>query len=135
MTAHWSDRYLGRPWQNGADGPGAYDCYGLVRAAYRDIRGVDMPIVDTDGLSTKACVRAFDAYADYGPWQVVTDMQDMDVVVMGHGKKPHHVGLWIAHGTGFVLHALESTGVCRQSASSLLAHGWNILDVYRRRDA
>ena len=45
---HWTADYLGKPWRNGADGPDAFDCYGLVRAVYRDRYGIEMPVVSAD---------------------------------------------------------------------------------------
>ena len=41
---HWTAEYLGKPWRNGAAGPDAFDCYGLVRAVYRDRYGVEYEI-------------------------------------------------------------------------------------------
>lgn len=41
MNIDWM-KYLGKPYQFGARGPDAYDCWGLVRAVYRGV-GIDLP--------------------------------------------------------------------------------------------
>ena len=55
---HWTADYLGKPWRNGADGPDAFDCYGLVRAVYRDRYGIEMPVVSADATRVLACLHA-----------------------------------------------------------------------------
>lgn len=127
---HWTAEYLGRPWKNGADGPDAFDCYGLVRAVYRDRYGVEMPVVSADATRVLACLHAARDYADYSQWEAVTVPQDGDVLLMGCARHPHHVGVLVE---GRVLHSVEGAGVLLQTVDSLAAHGWNILKTYRRR--
>ena len=78
---HWTADYLGKPWRNGADGPDAFDCYGLVRAVYRDRCGVEMPVVSADATRVLACLHAARDYADYSQWEAVTERQDGDVLL------------------------------------------------------
>lgn len=127
---HWTSEYLGKPWRNGAEGPDAYDCYGLVRAVYWDRYGVEMPAISADATKVLACLHAARDYSDYGQWEAVTVPQDGDVLLMGSARHPHHVGVLVE---GRVLHSVEGAGVVLQTVDSLKMHGWNILKTYRRR--
>lgn len=133
---HWALHYLGKPWVSGAAGPEAYDCYGLVRAVYRDRFGLDLPAIEPGITTTLACARAVRDYADYSHWDAVppdAPRRECDVLQMGSARHPHHVGLWIDGGR--VLHCVSGAGVLLQTPSSLWVHGWNILNVYRRSSA
>lgn len=132
---HWASAYIGKPWAQGASGPDAYDCYGLVRAVYADVAGIDLPIVDADGLRTLAAARAMRDYADYGQWFEPADVRELDVVQMGHARHPHHVGLWLDADGGGVLHSVAGAGVVFQRTPQLALHGWHRLNRYRRRPA
>jgi cell wall-associated NlpC family hydrolase len=72
---------LGRPYRRGADGPNAFDCSGLTRAAYRAI-GVDLP-----GYSvTQASMgRAVDwRNEEIRPGDLVFVRGDTPVIDLGH---------------------------------------------------
>lgn len=135
MTAHWAEHYLGKPWRSGATGPDAFDCYGLVRAVYADRYGHTMPVLDADATSALACLRAARDFPEYARWAEVATPGEGDVVQMGCARRPHHVGVFVDAAGGRVLHSVESAGVLLQPLSSLAAHGWNILNIYRRRAA
>lgn len=126
--SHWALAYLGKPWANGAAGPDAYDCWGLVRRVYAERYGLELPAVDVDAHAPLAVRHAF--AAGRAGWQAVDDRQEGDVVLMGQARHPHHVGLWLAGG---VLHAVEGAGVVHQDLRSLAAHGWRLLGSYRRQ--
>jgi len=123
--------YLGKPWQNGAAGPHAFDCWGLVRSIYAQERGVTVPAVDVDALKPLAVRHAFESHAEYSKWQPVAHpYADFDVVLLSQASRPHHVGVWFG---GRLLHSVEGTGVIWQDVSSLKAHAWNLVAGYRRR--
>lgn len=132
---HWAESYIGRPWVSGAAGPNAFDCYGLVRAVYLDQYGIALPVFDADALRPLSARRAMRDYPDYSSWDGVTVPIEGDVIQMGHASHPHHVGIYIAADGGRVLHSVSGAGVIAQSMTALAAHGWNILTIYRRRDA
>lgn len=132
---HWALNYLHKPWESGASGPQAYDCYGLIRAVYRDRLQIELPVVDVDSSKALAARHAMQDYHSYGDWCIVAagqPYQEFDVVQMSHGKHPHHVGLWIPVAGGRVLHSVEGSGVIAQPLDSLKMHAWRILRVYRR---
>lgn len=66
----WPARYIGAPWQSGGNGPESYDCWGLVRAVYRDIAGIELPLVDVDAHDPRAVLAAFHQAAGAPPAKV-----------------------------------------------------------------
>lgn len=132
---HWAVRYLGAPWESGESGPHAYDCYGLVRAVYADQYGIDLPIIHADSLRPLSARRAMRDYPGYSDWRPVQSPVEGDVIQMGHAKHPHHVGVYLDVDGGRVLHSVTGAGVLAQSLAALKTHGWNIITIYRRRDA
>lgn len=134
-SVHWAEHYVGKPWANGACGPDAYDCHGIVRAVYRDIAGVVLPVVDVDALNPRAVCRAVRDY-DYSGWQeIAAPSQQLDVVEMSLASRPHHVGVFVDVDGGGVLTSVEGAGVIFQTLGSLRRHGWNIVSCYRRASA
>lgn len=131
---HWVETdYLGRPWVAGASGPDAYDCYGLVRAVYRDRLHIDVPPLCVNALSSLSVARAMRDY-DYSDWlEIAAPEREFDVVEMSQAERPHHVGIYLLADGGGVLTSLEGIGVVYQSLRSLASHGWNIVQCYRRR--
>lgn len=129
MSGAWVLAYLGAPWMAGADGPHAYDCWGLVRAVYRDRLGIVLPMIDVDALSPLAVRRALTRHAERAHWRALAVPQPYAVALMSHGTRPHHVGVWTGEA---VLHAIEGAGVVHQSLSSLKVHGWRVLEIYAR---
>ena len=133
MTAHWAEKYIGRPWANGASGPESFDCYGLVRAVYAAERGIDLPVICVDAHAPMAVRHAMASQSEYSHWiEIDGAPQDFDVVLMSAARHPHHVGVWVAGG---MLHAVEGAGVVHQSRASLAGHGWHMVVIYRRKGA
>lgn len=128
----WILDYLGRPWAAGAAGPEAYDCWGLVRAVYRDRLNIEVPPIDVDAMRLAAVARAFEASPEYAQWYEVANPAPCAIALMSHGARPHHVGLWTGEA---VLHAIEGAGVIHQSLASLAVHGWRVLVYYQRRES
>lgn len=131
MSSAWVMDYLGKPWINGASGPDAFDCWGLVRHIYRERLDIDLPAVDVDAHRPLAVRHAFAEGAKAHGWEEVEACPeaDFDVVLMGQAKHPHHVGLAVAGG---ILHSVEGIGVIYQDTASLRRHGWRLLAAYRR---
>lgn len=129
--SHWAETYIGKAWRNGAAGPDAYDCYGLVRAVYRYRRGVVLPVLDVDALAPICVRRAMRDY-DYSAWQTIAAPAiELDVVEMSLAARPHHVGVYVDIDGGGVLTSVEGAGVIFQTLTSLQRHGWNIVACYR----
>lgn len=121
--------YLGKAWANGACGPDSYDCWGLVRAIYKNEKNVDIPIVNVDALKPLAVRHAFESSSEYKNWREVKDYQNFDVLLLSQATRTHHVGVWF---NDKLLHSVEGSGVIWQSLQSLKTHGWKIISAYRR---
>ncbi|OHV39578.1 MULTISPECIES: bifunctional lytic transglycosylase/C40 family peptidase [Pseudofrankia] len=79
---------VGKPYVWGAEGPGAWDCSSLVRAAYRTV-GIELPRVTTDQLAA-------------GPVVSGVDLQPGDLLFIpgsdGTVAAPGHVGMYVGNG-------------------------------------
>lgn len=119
---------IGKAWANGGNGPDTYDCWGLVRAYYREVRGTPLPVVDVDAAQTLAVRHAFADHPELSSWQAVDAPHEGDAVLMGKNQRPDHVGLWLGGG---VLHSIQGGGVIYTTPLMLRHSGWNILGNYR----
>jgi hypothetical protein len=118
----WINARIGKPWAIGAGGPDAYDCLGLVRAAYRDLCAVEIPPVDVDaalGVLGRRTIRRL--------WRPSPSPVHLSIVVMGRSRDPHHVGVWFALDRGLCVHALEGAGVVASTPLQLVAMGFQRL--------
>ena len=119
------EAYIGKPWQSGAQGPDAFDCYGLVRAVLRECCGVDAPLVAFDASRSADCLRTVEEQRRRHVWREIAAPQPWAVALMSHGRRPHHVGIALPDGS--LLHSMEGAGVVRQTLPALRMHGWNVL--------
>jgi peptidoglycan DL-endopeptidase CwlO len=102
---------LGKAYVMGATGPGAFDCSGLVQAAYRSI-GVDLP-------------RVSESQSTAGRQVSLDDLEPGDVLYWGSAGSAYHVAIYVGGGdfigaqnpsSGVVEHPLsydEPTGAVR----------------------
>lgn len=127
---HWAERYVGRPYVEGA-----HDCAHLVVAvmAERFGRHIDLPAHATG-------VRARDAQIDAlrACLAVPVDAPaEGDAVLMRiAGRRRalgHHIGVWCDAGTPSVLHCLAGLGTCLHPLRRLAQHGLEVTGVYRWR--
>lgn len=121
------ESYIGKPWQSGAQGPEAYDCYGLVRAVLRECCGIEAPLVAFDAGRSADCLRTVDEQRRLPVWREIAAPQPWAVALMGHGRKPHHVGVVLPDGR--VMHSAEGHGVVVHSMAQLALGGWRILSL------
>jgi len=94
---HWAAPYIHRPWQLGAEGPAAYDCWGLVRAVQREHFGRELPPLDA-GLQAIT--------AGWQPGVSPGRGDGGDIVEMRSARGPHVGVLIVADGRDGVLHAV-----------------------------
>lgn len=108
----WVTKYIGLPYANvGRDGSTGVDCWGLVRLAYKNEKGMDLPLHDKDyihGYNSEQTSKVIIS-EEADNWHVVTSPQEFDVVVFNLAGKPSHIGL-IVDATTFI-HNLEGRNV------------------------
>lgn len=133
--SHWATKYVGKPWQLGAQGPDAFDCLGLVRTVYVDQYGVD-PMPNLDDRSLETIRSTIDAQRP--EWVSVTRPRQGDLVLMARRTVPVHVGVVVKADVLRCLHSVEPTkagsvsGVVAQRLSELPNYGWGRVQFYRR---
>lgn len=105
------DDFIGLPYRECGRGPDAYDCYGIVAAVFRAMRGIELPdwYQDTPGQqgASRAIAAALAGEVEGGRSVKVETPADWDIAIVGSRMRPHHVG--VVHGGG-VLHACKEYG-------------------------
>lgn len=109
------DDFVGLPYAEGARGPDAYDCYGLVAAVFWHLRGIELPDWYAGSPGPQGASRAIsEALAGEvsGGRSIRVDWpeefpEDYDIAIVGSNERPHHVGVCVAGG---VLHASKTFG-------------------------
>lgn len=123
---------LGFPYAIGANGPDAFDCWGLVRFAYREHFGVSLPEYATHReTKTKTVASKIQEVEALGEWQSVDEPQAGDLVALSRGKVFHHVGLWVDVDGGRCLHALEGATVVAHSLQQLRRDHFTRIQFFR----
>lgn len=118
---------IGHPWASGAEGPEAFDCWGLVRAFYREVRGVTLAVVDVDATRAISVAHAFTGHEALGAWEKIEHPADGSAVLMARGRTPNHVGLWLGGG---ILHSMQGAGVIYTTPLMLRHAGLTVLGHY-----
>lgn len=116
--------YIGLPYQEGARGPEAFDCYGIVAAVFAE-RNIILPDFYQDGPGAMLAARAIDASVKGevlgGRAEQIVEPEEYAIAVVRGFSKAHHVGVVI---NGGVLHASRGLGSIWQSMSSFIRlHG------------
>lgn len=101
------DGYVGLPYQDGARGPDAFDCWGLVRWVLAREFGVELPEYNY-GMDRASRWDAI-VEAESG-FRQVEGPEPGAVVLMQNGNRRPHVGLCIDRE--HMLHAARGIGSC-----------------------
>lgn len=108
----WISQYFGKPWESGAQGPDAYDCWALVRAVNHEVFGIDLPFISCDALNPDAIKATFNGNAEFNNWRMVDAPQNGDcVVTKSNPKDVDHVGVWVDVDGGKILQSVYGSGV------------------------
>jgi cell wall-associated NlpC family hydrolase len=103
--------FIGLPYREGARGPDAFDCYGLVAAVLRAVKGHELPDWHADASGPQSASRAISSALGGemagGRSIQVADPENYDVAIVGSNHRPHHVGIVYDGG---VLHASREFG-------------------------
>ena len=115
---------IGKPWVSGADGPDAFDCWGLVKYIYRENLKIELP--EFVGISRKSLLDISRNINEeiVNSWQEIFEPVHLCGISMASNFRPYHVGLWIDDGNSSgVLHAHNGQGVMFQSLQSIKNSG------------
>ena len=112
----------GKPWVNRAEGPNAYDCWGLVLASFRQVDGVELPCVA--GYADKECSTTEAASAvDMTRFTPCQPSNDAIMAIFDNRGGLMHVGRCLS---GRVLHATETLGVRWDSYATINGRNKNV---------
>ena len=128
---HWAAAYIGLPWQAGARGPQAYDCWGLFLAIQQIYFFRQLPEIPVEATDLRAVTSAFRTHPERQHWALVTVPSTGDAVLLRQSRHPIHVGIWLEADGGGVLHCVKDSGVVYQKIPELLLHGWRVEGFYQ----
>ena len=130
---HWACHYIGLPWQAGAQGPDAFDCWGLVVRVQKQHFGRNLPAIPVAEGDLTGLALTFRDHPERKRWQLTEAPEQGDAALMRQSRHPVHVGIWITIGPAEhgVLHCVKGTGVVFQSMASLVLAGWQVEGIYR----
>ncbi|OAO02719.1 C40 family peptidase [Roseovarius indicus] len=118
----WAGRYIGLPFVDGGRGPGAVDCWGLVRLVFAQERGIDLPTYgEISAKQLLAITRAIEAGQEAPEvWRQVETPEAFDVAVMRSGSswRPCHVGVMVDRKR--VLHVEKASSACLEHVTDQL---------------
>ncbi len=100
-TSIWLD-LLGKPFADGARGPHAYDCVGLMLEIERRL-GFELPAWGSHARELPGAM---------AHWEPVTDPQPGDGILLTSDDPPWHIG--VVTGGGYMIHAHPACGVTRE---------------------
>ena len=131
MTAspHWATAWIGQPYDPVTD-----HCWAFVRRVWRAEFGWDVAELDVDAVDPRQVRRDFAGHPEFGHWSPVEgglqDAVEGDAVIMARGKRPCHIGIWIA--PSHVLHAVAGSGSLATPVGRLADLGYRVHGLYRR---
>lgn len=129
---HWSEQYVGMPWERFGNGPHAFDCYGLVRFVQQVHFSRAMPEIKIDPSKPLTTRRAFKKHMEHNNWTQVDSPLEGDCVEMGEGKYVNHIGVWIAADGGGVLHCVQGAGAVF-SKFNIVGAQWPLMVFWRAK--
>lgn len=131
---HFANKFIDLPWVQGARGPDAFDCWGLLIWLYRERHGVELP--DVPGADLKTFWRLINREIQAPTvWQRVAIPREGYAVAMGGTEMFHHVGYYIEADGGMVLHAANMKNIVAQSIRGIKASGMQRIQFFRHHGA
>jgi probable lipoprotein NlpC len=132
--AHWTEPYIGLPFESRGRDRAGVDCYGLMRLVYSDQLGIDLPAWDEDYEAEVAesvagvigAVLTPTGFARLDP--AVDPPREFDAILMRLRGLPAHVGVVVF--PNLMLHVKPGSHTCLQPYAG---PQWNrrILGFYR----
>lgn len=125
--------YLGKPWIVGANGPDAFDCWGLVEHIYQTQKGITLcRYADIDKLN-KAEVNNQIKESLETTWKRLEIPSDLALVTLSNlPNKVYHVGCYIDKDQGYIIHTRKNIG-CMIEPMDKIVSNWNHIKFYGLR--
>lgn len=116
------NRHVGTKYLVGGSGPEGMDCYGLVFAWFRDVKGIILPMWAWDGTPRMGARMMVEARKKQ--FREIEQPEDGCIVAVINTKLPHHVGIYYK---GSVIHSARSHGVILESMSRFKLSNPNLI--------
>lgn len=125
---------LGKPYKMGADGPDAYDCYGVVRAVMLK-EGIVLPGIARNDMPHKVLATAMLGCPERVQWVEVEKGGPGDLMVMGNvDGRDYHLAVRLKFGREhFCIHTDEKTGVTIDNIQTLGFRGYHRFRYFRHK--
>ena len=81
-------KYIGLPWEAGAQGPDSFDCWGFTRYILKHEYRHDVPQVNINPDNLRDVLHAFKNDLAFQSFYEVAQPRDGDVVLMRQAKNP-----------------------------------------------
>ena len=117
---HWLNRYIGKPYRRGCQGPEAFDCWGFVQWVLTHHYGHSRATLD----NLEALMRLSSSH-----WLPLDHPEGGAVVMMEMASCPH-VGIWVDSDQGGIAHCMEEYGVLFTPLSRFPVIGCRLLSFY-----
>jgi hypothetical protein len=122
-------KYIGIPWEAGAQGPEAFDCMAFFRYIQKEHFDIEVPsIIAPDYEDQYAIADLFATHAERQKW-VRIEHPIHGCAALIH--RPMHIGIWLNIDGGGVLHCVRGSGVVFTSDSSWLVSGFGRKEYFR----
>lgn len=119
----WVQEYLYLPWEKYATGPHSYDCFGVVYKGLGHLGCLPDRHLEVDGDDWALFHNTVLAEQESGNWRQLQEPVPGAVVLMSKARMFHHVGLWVPHNGGCVLHSRRGAGVVLENIHRLQLQG------------
>lgn len=131
---HYINSVVGKPWVNRAEGPDAFDCFGLVLDSFRKLDGIELPTVPGYSDFGVDIAEATEEQKKLSHWDFVRPADghviDGSVIVCYQSERPVHVGRCLVGG---VLHCLgnkERSGLVRFHTHNMIHRLFPKIEYY-----
>lgn len=122
---------IGTPYEDGAKGPGAYDCGGLLSETQWELFGREIAIGNVDPKDLRAVVEFAANHPLKLAWTQHQTPLHGDVMLLSGSRRDHHVGTYLALDRGGLFHCVEDGGVRFDRINTLAPLGWRNVSYWR----
>lgn len=131
---------IGKPYRSGADGPDAFDCYGVPFYLMRECDRTPIPKIrrpQGEVASGDSIAAALQHHPELDQWVRVVEPEAWDIALMANvAARERHIGLCVRlKGEFWVIHAQDApvNRVILDDLPSLDVKGFKRISFYRRR--
>ena len=125
-------KYIGIPWEPGAQGPDSYDCMAFFKFIQKEHFGICVPqIIAPDYNDGEALADMFSTDPERKKWvKVPKPFHGCGTLV----HRPLHIGVWLNIDGGGVLHCSRGIGVIFTQDSSWHMSGYGRKEYFRHAE-